>query len=200
MEHKLRDDCFLVGNNCGVGWMYKDVLKKPYDTPFAWNYINHGDMVRFARLWDDIDWHAQDWKPHELGSFEKMRENYEGFFATRDFPLDKWWDMYFHARNGETVKVLFPFLDFREDGDGFPKLERRVERFMVLLEKKKPVFIFMRNFDDRHWTDEQKAAIKTDDRCVLCDYEGERHYGKYTTKNILLPMLVERGFVIETER
>lgn len=198
MEYKLRDDCFLIGNNCGVGWMYRDVLKKPYDTPFAWNYFNHDDMFRFARLWDDIDWHAQDWKPHELGSFNAMRQRYDGFFATRKgFPIEKWWDVSIRATNGETVTTLLPFMDFREGGDGFPKLERRVERFMGVLEKKNPVFIFMRNCDDKHWTDGQKDAIKADSRCVLCDYEGDKRNGKWTTWNVVLPSLLEKGMVVE---
>lgn len=200
MEYRLRDDCFLVGNNCGVGWVYKDILQKPYETPFVWNYLTHDIMFNLSRVWDDIDWRTQDWTPREVGSLKAMQEKYDGCYATRpDFPIELWWDLTFHSGNGETIPMLLPHLDLRDGAEGHGKLARRVERFMEILETKEPVFVFTRNYDYKHWTDEQTEVVAADPRCVLCDFDGERLPAKYMAHSVVLPKLLEKGFITKDE-
>lgn len=200
VKYKLRDDCFLVGNNCAVGWVYKMLLQLPYETPFVWNYFTHEQMFRLSRVWDDIDWKAQEWTPREVGSFKEMQTLYDGFFATRpNFPIEMWWDLKFHANDGQCVKMLLPHLDLRDGAEGHGKLARRVERFLKALETKQPVFAFTRNYDDKHWTEEQERIIAEDPRCVLCDFQGKAIPAKWMASSVVLPKLLERGFIKTVE-
>lgn len=45
----------LIGNNCLVGYIYRDILMQEYQTPFIWSRIWNEDFIKLLEHYKEID-------------------------------------------------------------------------------------------------------------------------------------------------
>lgn len=45
----------LIGNNCLVGFIYRDILKHEYQTPFIWSRIWNDDVIKLLEHYKEIN-------------------------------------------------------------------------------------------------------------------------------------------------
>jgi uncharacterized protein (DUF1919 family) len=45
----------IISNNCFGGYIYKNVLKEQYSTPFIWNRIYNNDLITLLKNFNKIN-------------------------------------------------------------------------------------------------------------------------------------------------
>lgn len=195
-RYTLDERYFLVGNNCTVGHIYKDVLLRTYETPFVWNWFSYDDFTKLTLFWDDIDWKRQDFVPRLMDGDELSKRCH---FKLQS-KYDKWWTVCLNARDGEELFTCYPHLSLDSDGRGIglEQLLKRRERMLNSLDGgKRPLFILARDCTENGFNPRQLDIAYSDGRIVLCDYTGASKLTRSIAFEVALPNLIERGFVRE---
>lgn len=192
-RYTLDERYFLVGNNCTVGNVYKDILQKPYETPFIWNWLSYDDFTRLTLFWKDIDWKRQDFTPTMMKG-DELRQRCNFLLCSQN---DNWWTVRLRARSGEEFFPVYPHLQ-DGNGGGLQQMQRRHARMVEALEHgRKPLFILARDCTESGFNERQLGVAAANERIVLCDYSGDLVITKQIAWDVALPNLIERGFIIE---
>lgn len=70
----------LIGNNCLVGFTYRDILKQEYQTPFIWSRIWNEDFIKFLEHYKEINFENFELKKVK----QKINNNDNDFYILLD--------------------------------------------------------------------------------------------------------------------
>lgn len=98
MKYELDSNRFLIGNNCTVGFLYRDIFKKQYETPFVWNWFSYDDFTRFTLYWNEINWWEQDFAVRRMAGEDLRRKS--GFKLQPSTNNDFWMTMRLVSESG----------------------------------------------------------------------------------------------------
>lgn len=195
MRYELDSNRFLIGNNCTVGFLYKNILQKPYETPFTWNYCTYSGLIWLPRHWSDIDWERQDFTP-TLMSTEEIRRR--GGATTTNPNCNLWHTITIVSKNNGEFLTCFPH--FHEWSQNTEQIHRRAARMLDAIKAgRKPLFILAKNYGWPPYTVYELAALAADDNIVLCDFSEGVIQPDQIAREIALPNLIERGYVKAVE-
>lgn len=195
MRYELDSNRFLIGNNCTVGFLYKNILQKPYETPFTWNYCTYSGLIWLSRHWSDIDWERQDFTPTLMSTEEIRRRG----GTTLAIPSCKTWHAMVIASkgNGEFLACL---PHFQEWGQTNEQIYRRRERMLNAIKAgRKPLFVLAKSNTEPPYATHELDAMAADDNIVLCDFSEGVIQPDQIAREIALPNLIERGYVKAVE-
>lgn len=197
MRYELDDNRFLIGNNCTVCFLYRDLLQTRYETPFVWNHCTYDNLIWLSRFWNDIEWEAQDFTPIYMQGDEMRKRS--GITLPSLTNNDVWRVLRLFAKNGEEFLTCFPH--FGCFGQSSEQMWRRARRMLKAIDEgKKPLFILAKEYPIEGYTRSQLEAVEEDESIVLCDFpHGHRFLPKWTATNVALPNLIERGYVKAVE-
>lgn len=85
----------IISNNCFGGYIYKNVLKAAYTTPFIWNRIHNEDLIKLLENFNKINF-----KNVEIKKIGKNLE--DGFFITIDNLINVFYQHYKFDKNCNT--------------------------------------------------------------------------------------------------
>lgn len=64
----------LIGNNCLVGYIYRDILKQEYQTPFIWSRIWKEDFEKLISQYDMLNFDNFELK--KINSLNKSNNDF----------------------------------------------------------------------------------------------------------------------------
>ena len=163
----------IISNSCLGSFIYRDILKSPYQNPFCWNVIDDESLIYLIQNYDNIN----------FKNFELVKDEHNNFYIIIDNKVKAW---YIHYRYSTTDKII------RHEGEDvfYTKImeyindcyQRRLERMIISNEN--PIFVLGTSWDfgKVHYELVKKIAnIKTKYKIIMTgnfdlDFELPKNY------------------------
>lgn len=122
----------LIGNNCLIGFTYRDILKQEYQTPFIWSRLWNDDLINLLQNYENINFNNYELKKTN----PKLKDNDNDFYILLDNKVKIYFRHCFFSIKHNEPKKFHANVYFNKIWEYvFTKYIERTERMLKCTEK-----------------------------------------------------------------